>query len=388
MSLTVEQLNADSTFTMTFAPPFAPRAHKHKFPGTFTILVDPWLEGDSTIFHPKFANAQHTEPSAIQSLADIASITDLIVISQGMSDHCHKATLCSLPKDTNMKIVATPKAASMIHSWKYFQNPIVHEIKPYSKDKGDSILRITIEPYSSSSAAGEITISNITQKRDISGVHNAIGITYCPPGTLLTGADGQTVNLADMTMMSLSGKAGKAPVVKNSTKQPSPLSRSIARNDTTNKRTLDNDRPSTSHSNSDRRANYEKVLSVLYTPHGTSPSSLEPYIEHHLAPLRALPVTALFHSMNTETNPWYFGGSVCDGAPGAVGVAKAFGAKYWIGAHDEPKEVSGLGTKMVQSRPCGVEEAKSMLRDVNIGGGMAETEVVVLGSGGRRRFEG
>lgn len=80
------------------------------------------------------------------------------------------------------------------------------------------------------------------------------------------------------------------------------------------------------------------------------------------------------------------GGRVCDGAPGAVEVAKAFGVKYWIGAHDEVKEISGLGTRLVQSKVCGMEEARGMLRDE--GGGMIGTEVVVLGSGGRRRFEG
>lgn len=276
----------------------------------------------------------------------------------------------------------------MIQSWKYFENPILRIMKPYSKAKGGTILRIAIEPYSSSSAEGEITIANIAQKRDIAGVHNAIGITYCPPGTLLTAADGSTVNLADMTMMSLHKKTAKSPVTKNSPNQPSPLSNSIAPSEATMPRTPDSDRPSTSHSKTNRRANYEKVLSVLYTPHGTSCPSLEPYIEQHLAPLRALPVTALFHSLNTEINPWYMGGRVCDGAPGAVGVAKAFGAKYWIGAHDEVKDVSGLGTRLVQSRVCGMEEARGMLRDVEGGGGMVGTEVVVLGSGGRRRFEG
>lgn len=390
MSLTVEQLNADSTFLLTFAPPFAPPAHKDKFPGTFTILVDPWLNGEATIFHPRFALTSHTAPSTMQSLGDIASTVDLIIISQGMSDHCHKATLCSLPKDTNIKILATSKAAKMIHSWKHFQNSIVHVMKPYSKEKGDTILRIAIEPYSSSSAEGEVTISNIAQKRDLSGLHNAIGITYCPPGTVLTAADGNTVNLGDLTMMSLSKKQTKAPSAKNSPSQPSPLSNSIAPSDATAtaSRSPDSDRPSTSHSNPNRRANYEKVLSVLYTPHGTSCPSLEPYIEQHLSPLRALPVTALFHSMNTETNPWYMGGRVCDGAPGAVGVAKAFGAKYWIGAHDEVKDVSGLGTRLVQSRVCGMEEARGMLRDGGDSGAMLGTEVVVLGSGGRRRFEG
>lgn len=385
MSLTVEQLNADSTFLMTFAPPFAPPAHKEKFPGTFTILVDPWLDGESIMFHPKFASTNHTVPSAIRSLADISSRIDLIVVSQALSDHCHKATLCSLPKDTNIKIVATPKAAAIIQSWKHFRNPIVHVMKPYSKDKEDTIFRVAIEPYSSSSALGEVTISNIARKRDISGVHNAVGITYCPPGTVMTAANGSTVNLADMTMMSLSKKASKLSLVQNSTKQPSPLSNSSSPSDAKSTRTFDQDRPSTSHANSDRRSNYEKVLSVLYTPHGTSLSSLEPYIEQHLTPLRALPFTALFHSMNTESNPWYMGGRICDGAPRAVGIAEAFGTKYWIGAHDEIKEASGYGTKLLQSRTCGMEEAKAMLSDRDDG---RRTEVVVLGCGGRRRFEG
>lgn len=388
MSLTVEQLNADSTFLMTFAPPFAPSTHKDRFPGTFTILVDPWLDGESVMYHPKFASTNHTVPSAVRSLDEIASNIDVIVISQALSDHCHKETLCSLPKDTNIKILATPKAATTIQSWKHFQNPIIHVLKPYSKDKEETIVRVTIDPYSSSSAHGEVTFANIAQKRDISGVHNAIGITYCPPGTVLTAADGSVVNLADMTMMSFNKKSSKLSTTKNASKLPSPLCNSIAPSDATTPSTPDSDRPSTSHANSNRRANYEKVLSVLYTPHGTSRSSLEPYIEQHLTPLRALPITALFHSMNTESNPWYMGGRICDGAPRAVGIAEAFGAKYWIGAHDEVKIVSGYGTKLVQSQPCGMEEAKAMLRNGENGAGKARTEVVILGSGGRRRFEG
>jgi hypothetical protein len=228
-----------------------------------------------------------------------------------MEDHCHRETLCSLPADTSIPILAAPKAAKMISSWNYFQNDIIRPLKPYSASKPDTTLSIPINSTSPSTRPGELTISNICPKLDLTGLHNAIGITYTPP-----------------TSSTSSGT----------------------------------------------------TLSVIYTPHGAPLTALQPYVTHFLAPRPgALPVTALFHSLNNEANPWFFGGEVCFGAPGAVEFTKKVGVRNWIGAHDEVKEVSGLGTKLLKSRIFEEEEARAMVEKEGC-------EVWVLGCGGSQTF--
>ncbi|SMQ55268.1 unnamed protein product [Zymoseptoria tritici ST99CH_3D7] len=311
-SLSVHQLNADSTFLLTWTSTLT--INTTSTTTSLTILVDPWLDGTTTIFHPKFALTTHTSPPAVRSLAELQDTVDMILISQGMEDHCHKETLCSLPPNTTIPIYATPKAARMISSWKHFQNDIIQIMKPYNSTKPDTILRLPIhsEPTSQDTLPGELTLTNICPKLDLTGLHNAIGMTYTPPTTS----------------------------------------------------------PSTTPS----------TLSALYTPHGTPLPSLQPYITSHLSPLPgALPLTALFHSLNNETNPWFMGGEVCAGAPGAAQLAREVGVKNWIGAHDEVKDTSGLGTRFIKSTIFGKEEAKRLVEK-------EECEIWVLGVGEKRTF--
>ncbi|KAK4497177.1 hypothetical protein PRZ48_011627 [Zasmidium cellare] len=426
MSLTVRQLNADSTFLLTFTPPFAPPKHKHKFPGTFTILIDPWLNGASIVAHPKFATNKHSKPVAISSLRELEEDVDLIIISQDKSDHLHKESLCSLSRDSRVPIVATQKAAKEIQRWQHFKNDIVRVTEPYDVKKPSTVVRIPVEPYSSASAEGEVTISNVVQKRDITGLHNAIGITYCPPGTLLTSPDGSTVKLSDMPMMSPS-RPGTAVDSANSPSTPtSPMKQRYIRSSldnvdfirpsTARSRSDDDDydatkprvprgrtnspqgRPSTSGSRppmsrtvSKRQDNFEHVLSVVYTPHGVPPATLRPYIHNHLAPLRgALPVTALIHSLNKESNPWWMGGLISGGAPGGMKLLEEMDVKYWISAHDEIKDSSGLAIVWLSKEIYTTEDTTKMLRQrEGLGSGRAVgTQVVALQCGEKRRFVG
>ncbi|KAK4611901.1 hypothetical protein CLAFUW4_12842 [Fulvia fulva] len=425
MSVTVHQSTADSTFLVTFAPPFAPARYEGKFPGSFSILFDPWLDGASIVGHPKFATNKHTHPAAIPSLADVKDV-DMIVVSQEKSDHLHEETLRTLPKDTKVKILATPKAAKKIYEWNYFTDPsIIRVMSPYNAAKDDTVIRIPIEAYSSTSAEGEVTITNISEKRDITGLHNAIGVTYCPPGTLLRAADGTTVKMSE-----LPGMASSRPnTAKSSTSSPSSQSPKPARQrylrgslddieyygpsiprqppdnyDATTQKPSQNradpprGRPTTSgsrqptaHGVGKRLDNYEKVLTTLYTPHGIESTKLRSYLSQHLHPLNgALPLTVLFHSMNVESNPWWMGGLISAGAPGGVKVAKEVDARYWISAHDEIKDSSGFAVSFIKKQVYTAEHTTKLLREAEgIGGGRGiGTEVCVLGCGGERRFVG
>lgn len=425
MSLTVRQLNADSTFLLTFTPPFAPPKHKQKFPGTFKVLIDPWLNGPSFVAHPKFATNKHSKPAAIASLSELDEDVDLIIISQDKSDHLHKDSLCSLSRDSRVPVVATPKAAKEIRRWQHFTKDIVHTLDPYDAKKPDTVVRIPVEPYSSASAEGEVTISNVVQKRDITGLHNAIGITYCPPGTLLTAPDGSTVKLSDMPMMSPSRPTTAADTPTSTSSPKSPTKQRYIRSslDEVNfvrpstARSFSDDygdydatkppstrgrtdshrgRPSTSGSRplmsrtvSKRQDNFEHVISAVYTPHGVPPGTLKPYIHNHLWPLRgALPVTALIHSLNTESNPWWMGGLISGGAPGAVKLVEEMDVKYWIGAHDEIKDSSGLAIVWLSKTKYTTEDATKMLRQregLGLGRGMG-TQVIALECGETRRL--
>ncbi|KAK4549297.1 hypothetical protein LTR36_007756 [Oleoguttula mirabilis] len=412
MALTVEKLNDDTTFLLAFAPPFAPQKATRKFPGAFTILIDPWLAGRSSFLHPAFQVSQHTSDCALHSLADLQEQPDIVIISQDKADHCHKETLCTLPRDTSTCILATPAAAKKIRSWKHFDSSIVHVMKPYNAEKPETVIRISIPAYTSSSSKGQITIANVPTRRDVTGVHNAIGITYRPPGSMLTAFEGELIKLTDMmNPSSTSPKLHKArsaiklteaistppPTSPNRPRTASsprpvfldPLGRAQtlpeppAHTTTTTTTTTTNGRPAS-------RAHKEKTLSVLYTPHGVSSTTLTPYIDRHLRPTSAgAPLTALFHCLNTEENPWFLGGIVANGAPGGTAIARQLRAQHWIGAHDEAKDLRGVATTWIKSRLYTVGDVEGMLREGRVvGRDAAGTEVHALRVGERMRVEG
>ena len=100
MSLTVTHLNADSTFLLVFRPAAAPTAGFPPSPGylpvAFSILLDPWLVGHSTVISSRFSVTRHTIPACVSSLRDLPSPPDLVIVSQDKPDHCHEETLRQL----------------------------------------------------------------------------------------------------------------------------------------------------------------------------------------------------------------------------------------------------------------------------------------------------
>lgn len=86
--------------------------------GGYTILVDPWLV-DPLVFYgqPWLFTAYHNTPIAYtpETLPPI----DLILLSQGVDDHCHKPTLERL--DRSIPVVASPTAAKVVQQLGYQQ---------------------------------------------------------------------------------------------------------------------------------------------------------------------------------------------------------------------------------------------------------------------------
>jgi hypothetical protein len=389
MALTVNQLNGDTTFLLTFTPPFAPdqSTKTTKFPGDYTILIDPWLKGHSSILHPTFQISHHTVEPAFTKLEDIKQHIDLIVVSQDKPDHCHRETLCSLPKDGHADILATPAAAKKITSWKHFDPRRVHVLHPYKTDQPETVIKILLPAYTSSTASGDITIANVATKRDITGLHNSICITYQPPSSIFTmNTQFERYEQGMNVQLSANGitrprTPAQRPRTGSDTLLPADkqqLRKSVSfpylrkPEDTDVPPVPPLPAPQRSRADSGiapptRPTNKEKVLSIIYSPHGVSPSTIAPYLLTYLRPMHALPVTALFHSMNTEQNPWFMGGTVAGGAPLGVQLAKAIGAQHWIGAHDESKDNRGLATIWIKSRQYGVDEVKRMLLEAGMG---------------------
>ncbi|KAK0262141.1 hypothetical protein LTS09_003566 [Friedmanniomyces endolithicus] len=393
MSLTVEKLNDDTTFLFSFAPSFAPKSTTRKMPGAFTILIDPWLGGETSILHPVFQLASHTSECAIRSLAELKDHPDVIIISQEKPDHCHRETLCSLPKTTRIRILATPAAAKTIRSWKHFHPETLHVMAPYYPDKPGVVTRVRLEPYTSSSSAGEITIANIVTKYDMTRLHNAIGITYRPPGSLLSAVGGETVSLLELsrpaTSPSTLHKARSAAKLSTNTPTSPNRQRAFSAPRPNFLDPLGRSPPLTPEPPTPSPPT--TTTAVLYTPHGLSLPALQPYLTHHLHRIGALPLTALFHCLNSEENPLFLGGLVARGAPGGVEVAAGVGARYWVGAHDEAKALSGVATRWIRSRRYSAEEVRGMLWERESVGGVKRreaTEVRLLGVGERMRIDG
>ncbi|HEY9617500.1 MAG TPA: MBL fold metallo-hydrolase [Microcoleaceae cyanobacterium] len=83
-----------------------------------TILVDPWLV-DPMIFYglPWLFTAYHNTPPVFtpETLPPI----DLMLLSQGLDDHCHKPTLERL--DRSIPVIASPTAAKVVTALGYQQ---------------------------------------------------------------------------------------------------------------------------------------------------------------------------------------------------------------------------------------------------------------------------
>jgi hypothetical protein len=222
------------------------------------------------------------------------------LISQDKPDHCHEETLRQLPKDCQSTILATPSAARKIRSWNHFQPQLIQALPKFDKGDAQSIYRLVLPPFSPRGTCGEVSVTWLPAKRDLTGLHHALGITYRPPCSVLSAQHSHYLNLP-----------------------PSPpASPASFRTIASSPRTIV---PSPYH---DR----EKTLSVIYSPHGVPYDIIRPYASSHLVHEAALPLTALIHSFDIVENPWYLGGYVSAGSPGGLQIAKSLYARAWISA--------------------------------------------------------
>jgi hypothetical protein len=359
MSLTIRSLNGDTSFLLIFSPPVAPLSSPGLFPGSFTILVDPWIVGPSIILNSIFSYSEQKSRPCISSLKELDREPDLILISQHKPDHCHEETLRQLPPDCESTILATPAAVKKIQSWNHFRPESVRALPKFAEGHGSSIYRTVLPPPTPRGSCGEVTVSWLPAKRDMTALHHAIGITYRPPCTVLSMHNPR--HYLDLPMSPpASPRSPMTTMSSPCTIVPAPY----------------NDR--------------EKTLSVIYSPHGVSFETIRPYATSHLISESALPLTALLHSFDCVENPWWLGGNISTGSPGGLKIAQSLYAKAWISAHDADKDNRGWAVKQTRIGQFAVDEVKRMLREGidSKGRHSALTDVVSLAAGQEHRIEG
>ncbi|KAF2737980.1 hypothetical protein EJ04DRAFT_80418 [Polyplosphaeria fusca] len=358
MSLTVKSLNGDSAFLLTFSPPVAPPSSPGLFPGSFTILIDPWLTGPATILSRIFSISEQKSVPCISSLKELEQEPDIILISQDKPDHCHEETLRQLPRDCQSTILATPLAARKIRSWKHFRPELVQALPKYTEGDDQTIYRLALPPFSPRGSCGEVTLTWIPASRDLSGLHHAVGITYRPPCSVLSAKPSHYLDLP----LSPPASPGSPRTIASSPRTivPAPYN------------------------------NREKTMSVIYSPHGVGYDLIRPYASSHLVHEAALPLSALIHSFDRVENPWYLGGNISAGSPGGVQIAQSLLARSWISAHDADKNNRGLSVKQTRIGKYELEDIKKTLQDETRSGKpgvVTMTQVISLVSGQEHRIE-
>ncbi|KAH8910571.1 hypothetical protein BR93DRAFT_907226 [Coniochaeta sp. PMI_546] len=431
MALTVKHINDDASFLLSFEPATVDSRTGPR-PEPFRILLDPWITGPSTILHPKMSVTHQRHQACVKSLQELPE-PDLVIISQHIPDHCNEATLRQLPATgTKTIILAEPISARTIRSWKYFDKAKVQTIPKWddwSPRKSENIIRIPLEPVVSGAEPGEVTVAFIPQRKDMMGLHSAVGITYRPPTVSpSTSPRGGHRSLApgspiwtppaspgtrkSYTHLSSFFSSSNHNLASGELSPASPTSPGVfslrsVRSAIATTPTFPATTPD--HPTSTSSPAVQPVLSVLFSPHGISYPSLQGYVEGHLGAESALPLTALLHCFDSISNPWWLGGEILLGAPAGTVTAARLGTRVWISAHDGDKEVKGLANGLLKTRKwtreevskelgfeVGLEKLDRQIRDTkhergvekkDIGVGRRETpggkatEVMVLGIG-------
>ncbi|KAI0441154.1 hypothetical protein F4803DRAFT_563231 [Xylaria telfairii] len=395
MALTVKHLNSDASFLLSFEPVIPESVVDSVVPRPFTIVLDPWITGPSTIFHPRISITSHRQPACISSLADLSQPPDLVIISQHNPDHCNEATLRQLPARGNTLILAEPASARIIKSWKYFQREKVCVIEKWEDPRitgKQSVIRIPVPPLQANGQEGEVTVAFIPQKHDLAGLHGAIGITYRSPPThdLIKQIPLVKVLTPPSTPESYMQQfvnaenylSGTTPTRDTFLLPPTPPMSPISPISPTSLRSIrsvstliaspthclysPSFRPATSQNEKalpPSPFSHSRPISLIFSPHGIQYSYLAPYATSHLVSEAALPLTALLHCMDSISNPWWLGGNICAGVPYGAEIASKLGARLWISAHDGEKDVRGFATGLLKTRRWRDEEIRGALEN-------------------------
>lgn len=176
-------INADTTWLIQIPYPKSQKVHNGR--SHFNTLLDPWLQGPQTDVARWFSTQWHVVPPSVATIADLSSVLqevedpeghakesqdsfiDAVAISHEFTDHCHKATLLELPKNT--PVYAADVAAKIIKGWDHFLTIVTLPVL----DQGVHWSKLTAGPLPNWIAIGRVT----TPKNNLH-FHSAILLAF------------------------------------------------------------------------------------------------------------------------------------------------------------------------------------------------------------------
>lgn len=390
MALTIKHLNAEASFLLTFEPLLSRPVPGYE-PEPFHILIDPCSTDPSKMYLTKGSRAAQKEPTCIFSLNELPR-PDLVIISQHRSDHCNESTLKAIIPTAKMVILAEPSAAKAIRSWKHFDSQNVLALERWEGPRAGSVpgrgtvTRVLVPPVTRGGEPGEVTVAFIPQRRDLSGLHAAVGITYRPPPIAKQAQSpssqwklGHVCRTGIMPFPKLPCGLATPPATPRSHKSfsnlptvytehgyvppppnpqsdnsgswPAPTSPVLSLRSARSASTLTRTSTAKTTGSGFSYASAQRTLSVIFSPHGTLfEGNLATYATSHLVNEAALPLTALLHCFDSASSRWWRGGNVLLGAPAGKEIAVRLEAMCWISCHDGEKNVKGPATGWLKTR--------------------------------------
>jgi len=136
-------LNADTSWLISFprAPITDEKAEsfsKSSSRSYYHVIVDPWLDGEIVLAYRWIMVLAHSVKASFSTMADVRGLVkeiehaagsmsgsdngevDAAFVSHYLDDHCRKESLVQI--DPSVPVVTVHGAATMVQSWKHFQN--------------------------------------------------------------------------------------------------------------------------------------------------------------------------------------------------------------------------------------------------------------------------
>ncbi|KII95705.1 hypothetical protein PLICRDRAFT_693861 [Plicaturopsis crispa FD-325 SS-3] len=318
LPITLHHVNGDTTWLLS-APTLAATGNGIR---VFNILIDPWLSGWQTDYSRIFSRQKHVVPSFACSIPELEAQLgvnrqkiDAILVCHDFTDHCNEATLRLA--NSHIPVFASPSAARKIARWNIFD--AVHEIPVVRTEKAAGTNTLV-------SRNGKTLRDMHINTTDPSSCPENISIIYIPTDRW----DMAGIRLHAATVITVSVPSG-SPHEQGSS------------------------------------------YCIVYAPHGTSPSSLQPWVDAH----PSVTCLALIHGLDEIDNPWYLAGPLNLGARSGPALCALLRPRYWIQTHDETKQAEGFIAHVLKRTPWTAEACDELLRQK----GVAGTKVIVLNSG-------
>ncbi|UKZ77653.1 hypothetical protein TrVFT333_005377 [Trichoderma virens FT-333] len=316
MALNISKVCSADSFLLTFRP------LEGNVRDPFYILLDPVLEEPAATNDLRLHSHTPHHSQHIPSLLHIPT-PDLVVISQGrISPPLETALRHIALTATKTIILADPAMAKTIHAWKNFDNSIVRALSPWQDPRQagqDRVTRVPVPPCYVGGEHGEVTVSLIPQKGAAKSARAAVGITY-RPSPASPSPFRRSLATAVTTHVSIISSTPPQPLPPLAAPPTGALTaRLVPPTPPLTPKPLQPQKSKDAALPPPPRVQGQ-TLSVVFSPRGTSYSSIKPYATSHLV-------------FDTEPRPRWALGRNKSLLPIGQETALALGARVWVATH-------------------------------------------------------